>query len=221
MNDNEVYEAHGSPPSDFSPSDERLIDYLMGESGGDDPAIETWLAADGANVSRLDRLAEAMVAASMLAGQMAGWSVAATQAQPVAPPPSRFVGPTKRRFALVILALAASGLVAVFWPGQMAGNNDPDGQIAVAWAEGIAWGEGIADAPWDPQTALTGGAELLADSSGEELEEGLDDETPNPTDIDLMAEDDPPPPWLVLAVAQMSTTADGEGPDDSRGEVLQ
>jgi len=220
MNDNKVYETHGSPPSDLSPSDERLIDYLMGESAGDDPAIETWLAADGANVSRLDRLAEAMVAASMLAGQIAGCSVAATQAQPVPPPPP-FVKPTKHRFALVMLTLAASGLVAVFWPGQMAGDNDPDGQIAVAWAEGIG------DARWDAANALTDGTELadgtelLAEPAGEELEEGIDYETPDPTDIDLMAEDDSPPPWLVLAVAQMSTTADGEGPDDSRGEVLQ
>jgi hypothetical protein len=207
-------EANARSPRDPSPSDERLIDYLMGEPAGDDPAIELWLAADRANVSRLDRLAEAMVAASMLAGQMTDregdWvATAATDG------PSRLVGLARHRFALVIVTLAASGLVAVFWPGRMNANNDPDGQIAVAWAEGIA------DAHWDPQTALADPADLLADSSDEEAEEGIDDETPAPTDIDLMAEDDSPPPWLVLAVAQMSTTADGEGPDDSSGEVFQ
>jgi hypothetical protein len=228
---------HDGLPSDGTPADERLIDYLLGESAGDDPAIEHWLAADRANVARLERLAEAVVVASAIPG----WSSdrhsdsgmnASGGTQQLSSP----TGPGQRRVVFAILALAASVLIAIFWQGLTGGRNDPDTQIAIAWAQEVT------DDRWDAPGDLAAGADLLADRFNqpavqesertfEAMVDQTDEENLDPTDIDptdigpadieLMADDDPPPSWLVLAFAQMASDADGEGSYDTSDEAFR
>lgn len=205
-------EMHVNPPSD-----DRLIDYLLGESV-DDEAIELWLAADLSHVERLERLAETVCVAATLASQettvVNGWSL---------------------KHALASLAaLAASVALAVIgWRFyQVNQTNWNDDRLAIAWAETVSNQEST------DSIALNWPDPFLFEDS-----EGLDVQAKDPWLGDLASDepvemasgevsngefaagDDSPPHWLLVAISQMPTESPLDAGDDASeandAELLQ
>lgn len=215
------------PGSAITPTDERLVDYLLGHPSMvavpsreyvSDSEIEAWLGRDQANLVRLESLAVSIVA---LLGQERPADrslVSLTDSSFVSVTSATLadatlgVGQRRRSFSMVSWLIAAVLLVAI---GAYFGSRDHDsrnprasdlsGELALAWAEQAA----VAS----PSMPFTGS---LLDES---WEAGWREwESVAPIEVaedpfDVAVEDggpafadggESPPDWLVLAVAQLS-----------------
>lgn len=186
---------HISPLQPLSPSDDRLIDYLLGEPadqceaghGFSDAAVEQWLAADEANAERLESLAVSVLASALPSPRPA-------IASPAAEAPSA----TGQRAAIIgLLATAAAITLAVFWTRDAAGPEELSTQrLAVAWMEtvSVAVPESDLEDEWTGEWESSESEPWLLSDTGESFS----------------GDRDSPPQWLLVAVDQMSLTAELE-----------
>lgn len=203
-----------------TPTDERLVEYLLGQpttivaeqrAGLSDREIEAWLGRDQANLVRLEALAVSVVA---LLGQEQAEDRSFVAAACVPVTPTAVAGAAWRRERRSVLA-ASGGLVALLlvafgayfsWWDQDSvpyRPGDVSGDLALAWAEQAAmdsssmpFSSDPQDESWDLGWPESGSASELADHSTEAVV----------TDVGpAFAEGgESPPDWLVLAVAQLS-----------------
>lgn len=215
------------PGSAITPTDERLVDYLLDQPtmGAappreclSDSEIEVWLGSDQANLVRLESLAVSIVAL-LDQEQPAGRSLASqTDSTCASVTPATLADATvgvvhkRRSFLMVSWLIAAVLLVAI---GSYFGTRDRDslnptasdlsGELALAWAEQAAvaspsspFASGLLDESWD-----AGWREWESGASIEVAEDSFDvavaDGSPAFADGG-----ESPPDWLVLAVAQLS-----------------
>lgn len=218
------------PTATSIPTDERLVDYLLGQpttvtaqqrASLSDAEIDAWLGRDQANLFRLEALAVSVVA---LLGQEQ------TAARPLADPGFVSVTPAmpadaswavvRRRPSFSIAGwVVAAVLLAAF--GSYFGWRDRDstdprpgdlsGELAMAWAEQAA-----VDSPTLPFSSSP------LDESWEvgwhDWESGALIELPEDSSDAVAADVGPafadggesPPDWLVLAVAQLSRFPDAD-----------
>lgn len=216
------------PTAAIIPTDERLLDYLLGQpttvadqqrASLSDAEIEAWLGRDQANLVRLEALAVSVVA---LLGQEQ------TAARPLADPDfvsvmavtpagdSWRVVRQRRSFSIASWVVAAV-LLAAF--GSYFGWRDHDstdprpgdlsGELALAWAEQTA-----VDSPTLPFSSSP--LDESWEAAWREWESGALIELPEDSSDAAAADVGPafadggesPPDWLVLAVAQLSRFPD-------------
>lgn len=209
-----------SPREVTTPTDERLVDYLLGQpttivaeqrAGLSDREIEVWLGRDQANLVRLEALAVSVVAL-FDQEQAEDRSFVAAACVPVTP--ASVAGAAWGRERRSVLA-ASGGLVALVlvafgayfsWWGEDSfpyRPGDVSGDLALAWAEqaaidspSMSFSSEPLDESWDLGWPELGSAGELADHS---TEAAVTDVGP------AFAEGgESPPDWLVLAVAQLS-----------------
>ncbi len=229
-----------SEPMTSSPSDDRLIDYLLGESidecaSGDalsDAEIEQWLAADQAHAGRLESLASAVLAVALpprLAESTMGNAVSMgvpfsscddaharrnTVEPAVCLANSGMLG--LRTVAVGLLAVAAAISLAIFWSRTLAPEELSTQRLALAWAERFATTTSpLTSAGGELSVAgeISAGVELEDDWSGDwELAEA-DDWLASDEDEAFAAGNESPPQWLLTALAQMSSAPEFDSPE--------
>jgi hypothetical protein len=188
-----------TPADTTSPSDEWLIEYLLGHSSAEQRGtIEHWLLCDPANGDHLCAIATGLVELSEAFGnpqatgilQATSSSASAPCAKPIADlSPShataRHVSPGSMR-RLVWFAIAASlfGVIVSLYGLK---TNDTEPELAMAWVETLASGNELDE----PQSLSTWPSEILAtDELG-----GLE--------LDVEIDSQEPPDWLLAAVLDM------------------
>jgi hypothetical protein len=217
-----------SPQSDSlpgevtTPTDERLVDYLLGQpttvvaeqrAGFSDREIEAWLGRDQANLVRLEALAVSVVA--LLGQEQAeGRSIATPRYVPVTP--AMVAGASWGRERRSVLA-ASGGFAALLlvtfgayfgWWDEGSFHHRPgdvSGDLALAWAEQAAMDSLSMPLSSDP-------LDESLDLGWPDLESGSTSELPDQSTEAAMTDVGPafadggesPPDWLVLAVAQLS-----------------
>ncbi|HBJ33192.1 MAG TPA: hypothetical protein DDZ51_00210, partial [Planctomycetaceae bacterium] len=125
------------------PTDESLVDYLLGESADND-AIERWLAIDQTHLLRLEGLAEVVCAAgadTVLEG-VRGESVSVARLAESEPIPM-VVGNESRvsagRLLLGLATLAASIALIIVWSRQQESDQRlTNDRLAVVWADVVS-----------------------------------------------------------------------------------
>jgi hypothetical protein len=193
------------------PTDESLVDYLLGESADSD-AIERWLAIDQSHLLRLEGLAEVVCAAgadTVLVARLA-------ESEPI---PMVGAGSESRlsagRLLLGLATLAASIALIIVWSGQQESDQRlTNDRLAVVWADVVSGGDTAnpltvdfadpwsldndlmpGDMAWTTDEAVSGSGQV---ASGE-----------------FASGDDSPPQWLLVAVSQMT-----EGSSDDAADRL-
>jgi len=206
------------------PTDDRLVDYLLGESAsglagevgssrpdgegfGSDQAIERWLAAGEANLIRLERLAEVVAAIGVGGFESAVESSVAVTARPLA----------YRPIVAGLLALAASISLLVVWRPGLNTERLADDRVAVAWAEMMVGSNQIASFTGDANDLWIAGD---ADEIGVEsiTDWPLADEASD--DGGFASGDDATPQWLLVAVTQMSDGFADDTLRESESDVI-
>jgi hypothetical protein len=216
------------PTAAIVPTDERLVDYLLGQPTAvaaqqraslSDAEIEAWLGRDQANLARLESLAVSVVALlgheQTVARPLA--EPAFVSVTPVTPARSSW-GVVRRRHSFSIASwVVAVVLMAAF--GSYFGWRDRDstdprpgdlsGELAMAWAEQAA-----VDSPTLPFSSSP--LDESWEAAWREWESGALIELPEDSSDTALADVGPafadggesPPDWLVLAVAQLSRFPD-------------
>jgi len=203
---------------DDEPTDDRLVEYLLGESAAEradevdcceldrDQAVELWLAENEANLIRLERLADVVFAIGV------GGLLAPVESSPIVTGrPLAY-----RPMMAGLLALAATISLLVVWtPGQNAERLVND-RVAVAWAEMLA-SSSSATAPGDAIDLwiATAPDELVVDAINDWT---IGDETSD--ESGFASGDDATPHWLLVAVTQMSSESTEDALQNSESGVL-
>jgi hypothetical protein len=224
-----------SEPTPRAPSDDELIDYLMGESVAEratdgsstgDAAIEHWLAADEANTERLEALAAAMLSAALpvehhlsptsnpsplrhpaVASSIAGLGEfdASGTAVLTASPAGAHSSAAPLRFALLGLMTLAAAIALAIFWSRTP-SSDELSTDRVA----IAWAETSSAI-----SALPLRVDVEVDeswSSDWDIGEA-DDWSESAEGEAFAANNDSPPQWLLTALAQMTVTGELDSDD--------
>ncbi len=209
------------------PTDESLVDYLLGESTDSD-AIERWLAVDESHLLRLERLAEVVcsLAVDTVVPHVESTNVwvlsplsrvdglSASQPSDASLSGSRL---TWGRLLLGLATFAAAIALIVVWSRQESDQRMTNGRVAIGRLA-VVWADMVSDddltdrlaaelsdswpADVDAVPAGTSGVSTTAWPDDEPIAEG-----------EFASGDDSPPQWLLVAVSQMTL----ESPLDPAG----
>jgi hypothetical protein len=183
-------------PSPFLPSDEELVEYLLGSvESNQRTLIEGWLATDEQAGERLTEIATLMcsVELALKATNAVTENAAATGTAPLR---------SSARFRIVIgLAVAAAfGLIAFSISGF--GNEEAETQVAMAWVESLSLHDESDIQNIEPDEISSSeqinDPELVAEGDQLVATDDFDDMN---SDMDFMS--DEPPDWLLVAVTDM------------------
>lgn len=208
------------------PTDESLVDYLLGESADSD-AIERWLAIDQTHLLRLEGLAEVVCAAgtdAVLAG-VRGETVSVARLAESEPMPMVGGGTearvSARRVLLGLATLAASIALIMVWSRQRESDQRlTNDRLAVVWAEVVSSDDVANPLAVDFADAWSSDIDAIpGDSAGDAGIGWTTDEEPVATGEFASGEfasgDDSPPQWLLVAVSQMTEASS----DDSANRL--
>jgi hypothetical protein len=206
------------------PTDESLVDYLLGESADGD-AIERWLASDQSHLLRLEGLAEVVCATgtdAVLVG-VRGESVSVARLAEYEPIPmvaGKESRVSARRVLLGLATLAASIALIIVWSQQQKSDQRlTNDRLAVVWADVVSGDDTVnpltidfadswsldndvmpGDMVWTTDEAVSGSGQV---GSGE-----------------FASGDDSPPQWLLVAVSQMTEGSSDDAADRLDSDAL-
>lgn len=198
------------------PTDESLVDYLLGESADSD-AIERWLAIDQTHVLRLEGLAEVVCAAGTDAvlADIRYESVAVARLAESESMPTTGTGNesrvSARRVLLGLATLAASIALIMVWSRQQESDHRlTNDRLAVVWADVVSSDDVANPASVDFADVWSSDIDAMSgDFAGDAGIGWTTDEEPVATG-EFASGDDSPPQWLLVAVSQM-TEASSDG----------
>lgn len=198
------------------PTDESLVDYLLGESADSD-AIERWLAIDQTHVLRLEGLAEVVCAAGTDAvlADIRYESVAVARLAESESMPTTGTGNesrvSARRLLLGLATLAASIALIMVWSRQQESDQRlTNDRLAVVWADVVSSDDVANPASVDFADVWSSDIDAMSgDFAGDAGIGWTTDEEPVATG-EFASGDDSPPQWLLVAVSQM-TEASSDG----------
>lgn len=216
-------------------TDDRLIDYLLGEVTADGEAeILSWLAADEKNLVRLESLATVVSAVAGVASRPNGlMTVGRGDEQSSAAGDESWDRRSLRErrksrwltgLAAVVAASLLAGVAVDRFRAGMAGD-EVTGQVALAWSDTNLRSEGedgvldeLAFVPesgtvaWESRWGDWGAAPVPGQEFA--VEPVLDWEGDDLSDDRFAADDETPPEWLVLAIARLGEQHGGEAPQE-------
>lgn len=198
------------------PTDESLVDYLLGESADSD-AIERWLAIDQTHVLRLEGLAEVVCAAGTDAvlADIRYESVSVARLAESESMPTTGTGNesrvSARRVLLGLATLAASIALIMVWSRQQESDQRlTNDRLAVVWADVVSSDDVANPASVDFADVWSSDIDAMSgDFAGDAGIGWTTDEEPVATG-EFASGDDSPPQWLLVAVSQM-TEASSDG----------
>lgn len=194
------------------PTDESLVDYLLGESTDSD-AIQRWLADDASHLLRLEGLAEVVCAVAR--------DAALTTVRPVSES-HVFESHVFGRRALVVLAtLAASIALIVVWSRQRESNRRlTNDRLAVAWAD-LVFGDDVTHPlSVDYAPLWLGDGDALPTETSVDSASDWSADNESIAAGEFAAGDDSPPHWLLVAVSQMATESPVDPPSGGDRDAL-
>ncbi len=198
------------------PTDESLVDYLLGESADSD-AIERWLAIDQTHVLRLEGLAEVVCTAGTDAvlADIRYESVSVARLAESESMPTTGTGNesrvSARRVLLGLATLAASIALIMVWSRQQESDHRlTNDRLAVVWADVVSSDDVANPAAVDFADVWSSDIDAMSgDFAGDAGNGWTTDEEPSAAG-EFASGDDSPPQWLLVAVSQM-TEASSDG----------
>lgn len=198
------------------PTDESLVDYLLGESADSD-AIERWLAIDQTHVLRLEGLAEVVCAAGTDAvlADIRYESVAVARLAESESMPTTGTGNesrvSARRLLLGLATLAASIALIMVWSRQQESDHRlTNDRLAVVWADVVSSDDVANPAAVDFADVWSSDIDAMSGDFAGDAGIGWTTDEESVATGEFASGDDSPPQWLLVAVSQM-TEASSDG----------
>jgi hypothetical protein len=191
------------------PTDESLVDYLLGESADGD-AIERWLAIDQTHLLRLEELAEVVCAAGTDAvlADIRCESVSVARLAESEPIPMVTGNESRVSARRLLLGLAASIALIIVWSRQQGSDQRlTNDRLAVVWADVVSADDTVNPLTVDFADSWSLDNDLMPGDMAWTTDEAVSGSG------EFASGDDSPPQWLLVAVSQMTEGSSDDATD--------